>query len=199
MTGLPIRTPRLLLRNWRDDDRDLFHEINSDRQIMEFFPFRLNRDQAGALMDRLRRKIDGTGKGFLAVEIRETGECIGFTGLAPVDMGPVFADGAHEIGWRLAPRYWGMGYATEAANASLDYGFAHFALDEIVAFAIPENHRSLAVMRRLGMRRDESRDFDHPRVPDSHPHLQRHAVFSITREEWKAARTAGADRKPDSG
>jgi RimJ/RimL family protein N-acetyltransferase len=196
MTGLPIETPRLLLRNWRDEDRNLFHEINSDNRVMEYFPFRPDRVQTDALMDRLERQIDETGKGFLAVEIRETGECIGFTGIAAVDIGPLFAGGVHEIGWRLASRYWGKGYATEAANAALDYGFAHFGLDEIVAFAVPENHRSLAVMQRLGMRRDESRDFDHPRVPDSHPHLRRHAVFVMGRDAWKAARTSSPDRGP---
>jgi RimJ/RimL family protein N-acetyltransferase len=196
MSGLPIGTPRLVIRNWRDSDRNLFHEINSDTQVMEFFPFRLERGQADELMDRLRRRIDETGLGFFAVDIGKTGECIGFTGLAQVDLQPMFTGVVYEIGWRLARRFWGYGYATEAANAVLDYGFAHFGLDEIIAFAIPGNRRSIAVMRRIGMRRDALRDFDHPRIPDTHPELRRHAVFAIGRENWKAARTASAGRLP---
>lgn len=196
MSGLPIKTPRLMIRNWHNRDRELFHEINSDARVMEFFPFRLDRDQADELMFRLQRKIAESGLGFFAVEIAETGECIGFAGLACVDLKSIFAEMVHEIGWRLARRFWGNGYATEAANAMLDYGFAHFGLDEIIAFVIPGNSRSISVARRIGMQRDETRDFDHPRIPDSRPDLRRHALFAIRRQDWKVARTSAARPLP---
>jgi RimJ/RimL family protein N-acetyltransferase len=83
-----------------------------------------------------------------------------------------------EIGWRLARAHWGRGYAQEAAAAALDHGFGVLGLDEIVSFTVPANHRSRAVMERLGMRRSAADDFDHPRVPPGHP-LRRHVLYRI--------------------
>ena len=53
----PLRTERLILRNWEERDRELFHRINSDDRVMEFFPFRRDRAQADAVMDRMRDDI----------------------------------------------------------------------------------------------------------------------------------------------
>lgn len=187
-----IRTERLILRNWEERDRAFFHRINSDEQVMAFFPFRRNRAEADALMDRLRASITESGYGFAAAEIAATSETAGFVGLKPVEMVPVLAPGAVEIGWRLAPEFWGAGYVTEAARAWLAFGFGELGLDEIVAYAVATNERSIAVMRRLGMRRDEACDFDFAIVPDSMPHLKRHVLYRLSRDDWadreKAAR-----------
>jgi RimJ/RimL family protein N-acetyltransferase len=85
-----------------------------------------------------------------------------------------------EIGWRLAYDYWGLGYATEAARASLEFGFAELEVDEIVSFTTPVNRRSWRVMERIGMRRDPAGDFDHPVLPEGHP-LRRHVLYRIQR------------------
>ena len=85
-----------------------------------------------------------------------------------------------EIGWRLAPSWWGRGYASEAARAALRFGFERVGLDEIVAYTVPANLRSQAVMRRLGMRRDAGADFDHPNLPADHP-LRRHVLYRLRR------------------
>lgn len=177
----PLTTERLVLRNWEERDRPLFHLINSDDRVMEFFPFRRDRAQSDALMDLLRARIDEQGYGFAAVEIAATGECVGFAGIAQAKLEPIFPEHPIEIGWRLAPPHWGKGYASEAARAWLDYGFRQRQLDEIVSFAVRDNHRSLSVMKRIGMVRDPSRDFDHPRVPDTHPHLRAHATYAARR------------------
>jgi RimJ/RimL family protein N-acetyltransferase len=181
---IPIRTARLILRNWEERDRDLFFRINSDDRVMEFFPFRRNRQQANEFMDVLRDGIAERGFGLAAIELRRTGECIGFAGLLPTDMEPIFPKGTVEIGWRLAPEFWGFGYVTEAAEAWLAFGFEKLELDEIVSFAVWNNTRSTAVMRRIGMRRDASGDFDHPKVPDSHPELKRHVRYRFSRTDW---------------
>ena len=184
----PIRTERLLLRNWRDGDRPLFHRINSDERVMEFFPFRRNRAESDAMMERLQAWIEASGFGFAAVELLDTGECLGFCGLYRDDgLQAAFPAGAVEIGWRLAPEYWGKGYVSEAARAWLAFGFDTLGLEEIVSFAVWNNRRSTAVMERLGMRRDAGADFDHPRVPDTHPHLRRHVVYRLSRDVWAAA------------
>lgn len=171
-----IDTPRLILRNWRDSDRDLFHRINSDETVMEFFPFRRDRNQADEVMDQIADTIRQRGYGFAAIALKDTEEPIGFCGLNDWQYPPLFPKGSVEIGWRLAPEHWGKGYVTEAATHWLDYGFTELDLEEIVSFAVPKNHRSLAVMKRLGMIRDPERDFDHPGVSEDYAHLKRHIV-----------------------
>ncbi len=182
----PIRTERLVLRNWEERDRDLFHRINSDDRVMEFFPFRRDRAQADTVMEEMRADITADGYGWTAAEIAATGECIGFVGLHDTEMEPLLPAGTMEIGWRLAPEFWGFGYVTEAARAWLDFAFEQLGRDEIVSFAVGNNFRSTAVMERLGMQRDPSGDFDHPNVPDTHPLLKRHALYRLTRQEWNA-------------
>jgi RimJ/RimL family protein N-acetyltransferase len=186
----PNRTERLILRNWEDRDRDMFFRLNSDHRVMEFFPFRRDRTESDMFLDRLRDGIAESGYGFSVIETAATGECVGFCGLKEPDLDPVFPAGTIEIGWRLAPEYWGKGYVTEAAGAWLDFGFETLSLDEIVSFAVWNNFRSTAVMERLGMQRDPARDFDHPNVPDTHRHLRRHALYRLTRQEWKQQKRA---------
>ncbi|HEU0222489.1 MAG TPA: GNAT family N-acetyltransferase [Paracoccaceae bacterium] len=184
----PIRTERLILRNWEARDRDLFREINSDDRVMEFFPFRRDHAQSDAMLDRLRRGIEERGFGFGAVEIAANGSSIGFVGIQPIDFRSPFPQGTVEIGWRIARAFWGHGYATEAAKAWLAFGFEQLGLAEIVSFAVRTNGRSIAVMERLGMRRDPASDFDHAEVPDSHPHLKPHVVYRLSAQDWRAMR-----------
>ncbi len=182
----PIRTERLILRPWEERDRDLFHRINSDDRVMEFFDFRRDRATADAVMDRMRTVSIRDGCGWTAAELIETGECIGCIGLHPVEIPGLAPAGAFEVGWRLAPEFWGKGYVTEAATALLDVAFESLGRDEIVSFAVLANRRSTAVMERLGMRHAGA--FDHPRVPDSHLHLKRHALYRLAKEDWPSSR-----------
>jgi RimJ/RimL family protein N-acetyltransferase len=186
----PIHSERLILRNWEDRDRELFHRINSDERVMEFFPFRRDRAQADAKLDELRAVIDHDGYGFAAAEIAATGECIGFVGITGTGHLPFLPAGTVEIGWRLAPEFWGKGYVSEAAEAWLAYGFETLGLDEIVSFAVDDNRRSTAVMGRIGMTADPSADFDHPGIPDSHPALKRHVFYRLSRVDWSARKRA---------
>ena len=184
-----LETERLIIRNWRDSDRELFHEINSDPRVMEYFPFIRDRLQSDELMQRLRNSIDAEGFGFTAMELRETGECLGFCGLARTNIEGL-PSGMVEIGWRLAVRHWGKGYVSEAARSLLEFGFTTLDLEEIVSFAVFDNFRSIAVMRRIGMTPDPQRDFDHPRVPDTHPHLKRHVLYRLSAQDWRQRKRA---------
>lgn len=172
-----IATARLVLRNWREGDRAPFAAMCADPRVMEFFPETLTREQSDAVIDRLGAHIERHGYGFWALEEQATGAFLGFTGLANVDFAAPFVP-AVEIGWRLAHRHWGKGYASEAARGCLDFGFNALGLPEIVSFAVVANVRSRRVMERLGMVRDAGCDFDHPRLPAGHP-LQRHAFYRI--------------------
>lgn len=177
-------TPRLILRDWKPVDRHLFRLINADPKVMEFFPTSRSHAESDATMVRTNEMIHATGYGFYAVQLRETGEAIGFCGIAPANLDGIFADNALEIGWRLAPRFWGHGYVTEAAKSLLALAFDEKKIPEIVSFAVQDNHRSIAVMKRIGLTRDASRDFIHPRVPDTHPHLMPHVTYAQTMDGW---------------
>jgi RimJ/RimL family protein N-acetyltransferase len=177
-----LETPRLRLRNWLEGDRDLFREINSDPKVMEFFPFRRSHEEADLLFDRVNAMIREDGLGFYAVELKESGEAMGFCGLAPANMPGIFPPETIEIGWRLATRFWGNGYITEAAKALLEYGLHTKGLDAIISFAVAGNHRSTAVMKRIGMTHCPDLDFDSPRVPETHPHLKRHVTYAAMRD-----------------
>jgi RimJ/RimL family protein N-acetyltransferase len=183
----PLRTGRLILRQWEERDRPFFHRINSDDRVMHFFSARRDRAQSDAMMDRFVAEIERYGFGFAAAEIAETGETIGFIGLEHCDVSTEFIPaGAVEVGWRLAPEFWGKGYASEGANAWLDFGFGSIGLAEIFSFAVWNNDPSTAVMRRIGMEHVAGAEFDHPSVPDTHPHLKRHVLYRISHEQWAA-------------
>lgn len=181
-----LETQRLIIRNWRDDrqDRALFHEINSNPEVMAFFPRQRTREESDRVFDNMRGRIAETGYGFYALALKENDQPIGFCGLHRPDPVPILKADAIEIGWRLAPSFWGQGYVTEAGKALLAYGFEARSLPEIASFAVAKNHRSIAVMQRLGMRQVGS--FDHPIVPDDTPHLKRHVLYVLTAEEWRA-------------
>jgi ribosomal-protein-alanine N-acetyltransferase len=179
-----IHTERLVLRQWRDEDRETFAALNADPIVMEHFPEKLSREQSDAFADRIEAGFAERGWGLWALEAG--GEFIGYTGLQPVSFETHFTP-AVEIGWRLARGAWGRGYASEAARAAAVFAFAELELDELVSFTVPENSRSRAVMERIGMTHDPADDFDHPKLPDGHP-LQRHVLYRLPEHRAFAAR-----------
>jgi RimJ/RimL family protein N-acetyltransferase len=172
-----LRTERLLLRPWRPADREPFAALNADAEVMRHFPAPLTREQSDAFADRIEATFEQQGWGLWAVEVRDGGEFVGFTGLGRPSFDAHFMP-AIEIGWRLARGAWGRGYATEAARAAAAFGFETLAADELVSFTAVANTRSRAVMERLGMTYDPADDFDHPSVPAGHE-LRRHVLYRL--------------------
>jgi RimJ/RimL family protein N-acetyltransferase len=179
-----IETDRLILCNWRDEDRAVMHRLNSDETVMKYFPFRRNRIESDMMMETVRNRIAAKGYGWTAVELKHTKEVIGFTGISDFTEDVPFAP-AVEIGWRFLPEFWGNGYATEAARAWLDHGFTNYSMDEIVSFAVAENKGSTAIMKRLGMRSYPDKDFDFPNISDDFAHLRPHVFYSISAQEFR--------------
>ena len=142
---------------------------------MEFYQSTLTRVESDASFDRIRDHLDRNGWGLWAVEIAETKEFAGYTGLWRANF-PAHFTPAVEVGWRLARPHWGHGYATEAARASVEYGFTVVSLDEIVSFTSVANARSRRVMEKLGMTHDPREDFEHPLVPEGNP-LRPHVLY----------------------
>jgi len=171
------RTGRLVLRGWRDDDRDAWAAMNADPVVMRYFPDPLTREQADAMLDRMNAALEAQGWGLWALERLDTGELIGFTGLAVPRYDLPFTP-CVEVGWRLARSAWGRGLATEAAREALRVAFDEVGLPEVVAMTSVANTPSRAVMERLGMTRDPADDFEHPGVPPGHP-LRPHVLYRI--------------------
>jgi RimJ/RimL family protein N-acetyltransferase len=167
----------LRLREWRESDREPFARMNADPRVMEFFPSVLSRQESDHLADRIETHFRRHGFGAWAVELGQTAEFIGFTGLAIPDFKAPFMP-AVEIAWRLTPEAWGRGLATEAARAAARHGFEALRLQEIVAMTVPANTRSRRVMEKLGMTRDAGDDFDHPNLAEAHP-LRRHVLYRL--------------------
>ncbi|NBC33832.1 MAG: GNAT family N-acetyltransferase [Alphaproteobacteria bacterium] len=172
---LPLESPRLLLRDWRDEDLPAFAALNADPRVMAFLPARLDRAQSDALAARIRAQIRERGFGWWALEVAGVAPFVGFVGLSVPQFQAHFTP-CVEISWRLAAEHWGRGYATEAARLALTYGFDRLGLSEIVSFTTRANQRSRAVMARLGLRHDPADDFDHPSLPPGHP-LRPHVLY----------------------
>lgn len=192
MQGTQLQSDRLILRRWRADDRAPFAELNSDADVMRYFPAPLDPTASDALVDRIEAGFDALGYGLWAVEVRSTDAFIGFTGLTRQTFEAHFTP-AVEVGWRLTRPAWGHGYATEAARAALTFGFTMAGLDEIVSMTAVTNKRSRAVMERLGMIRDAADDFQHPLLPEGHP-LRPHVLYRINREQWAPTTNVAGNR-----
>lgn len=187
--SIPIETERLILRPWRDSDFEPLAALNADPVVMEYFPAPLSRDESDALALRLKAKIEADGYGWFAVEEKGGAPFIGFVGLNQPSFGAELPCGpCTEIGWRLARSAWGKGYASEAARASLAFGFDVLNLAEIVSFTALQNTRSQAVMQRIGMTRDTDGDFHHPSLTPDH-RLSRHVLYRLVRSDWSALKS----------
>lgn len=189
MDGPTLRTERLVLRRWRDDDREPFAAMNADPAVMRYFPSVPDRAASDALVDRIEASFTTRGFGLWAVEVPGVAPFAGFVGLAVPPFEAHFTP-AVEVGWRLAAWSWGRGYAPEGAAAALDFAFDVVGLDDVVSMTTPVNTPSQRVMQKLGMTRDPADDFDHPALPDWEH--RRHVLYRITAERWRARRAAGA-------
>jgi RimJ/RimL family protein N-acetyltransferase len=178
-----ILTERLILRGWREADREPFAALNADPAVMEHFQGTMSREASDAFVDRIQAHWKEAGWGLWAVELPGGAPFIGYVGLWPADY--VTGNPMVEVGWRLASPHWGHGYATEAAREALRVGFEEVGLEEIVSFTVPQNERSWRVMERIGLIRDPSADFDHPRVdPVAFPELVRHILYRLSLSAW---------------
>ena len=147
-----IKTGRLLLRRWRDDDVEPFAAMCSDPEVMRYIGSGATRTraQAQASIEAHERDWEEMGYGLCAVELLEDGGFLGFTGLSEPTFLPEVMP-AVEIGWRFARQSWGKGYASEAAQAALEYGLKDLGLSEIVSIYQAENHASERIIQKLGM------------------------------------------------
>jgi RimJ/RimL family protein N-acetyltransferase len=167
---IPIGSGRL--RRVGNGDIAAFSGMNADPRVMKFFPRPWSREESHAALEWIDTEFTRRGFGIYAVESEK--EFAGIVGLSVPAFEAYFTP-CVEILWRLVPRFWGRGLASESGSAVLRMAFQTLNLPEVVAFAVAENARSIRVMERLGMERDQRAYFDHPAVTDTR--LQRHVLF----------------------
>ena len=194
-----MRTERLVMRQWRDADREPFAALNADPAVMEHFPNRLNRPESDAFVDRMVDALHRNGYGLWALEVAQTGEFIGFTGLqpatfeAPLDLTD-YKDEYREVA-AFADFYLEHKRLEELTKQRHDecVGGLQKVFDRntegltlVLSFTTAGNVRSQAVMRRLGMTHDPADDFDHPNLQPGHP-MRRHVLYRLRRATAPAA------------
>jgi RimJ/RimL family protein N-acetyltransferase len=184
-----LTTDRLVLRRWRESDREPFARMNGDPRVMEFMPGVVSREVSDGWVDGIERHFDEHGFGLCAAELRwelpskpgtELGtndSFIGFVGLSVPGFRAHFTP-CIEIGWRLREDCWGRGLATEGARAIVRYAFDILRVEELVSFTVPANVRSRRVMEKIGMTCDARDDFDHPNLTEGHL-LRRHVLYRL--------------------
>ncbi|MGF1696594.1 GNAT family N-acetyltransferase [Vibrio lamellibrachiae] len=178
-----METERLILRQWHEEDFQHYAQLNADSRVMKYFPSTLSKQESDDQADRIRGLITERGWGFWAVELKSSGEFIGFVGLHSQDENSGIPNAPFvEIGWRLSSEHWGKGYAPEAARRALEYAFEMLNEASVYAFTTLTNEPSQRVMSKVGMTNVNS-DFNHPKLPDGHE-LERHCLYRMTRAEW---------------
>lgn len=179
-----IETSRLVLRDWLPQDTKPFSDLNSDSEVMRYFPKKLTQEESEQFIKRIQDHWHTYSFGLWAAEVKSTNEFIGFIGLATATFEASFTP-CIEIGWRLDKKFWRKGYASEGANKVLEYGFKNLKLPEIFSFTSQLNVPSMKVMEKIGMIRDFNLDFDHPKVELDNP-LRRHVLYRIKRDNWQS-------------
>ena len=169
-------TERLILRPFRDEDLPEWAAMNADPEVMEYLGGEpLSREHSDGIAAAVNRQYAAEGIGFLAIERRADGAFLGAGGL---HREPWYPDDM-ELGWRLARRYWGHGYATEAARSWLVHAFTELDLPRVISITDAPNAKSIAVMKRIGMTFDHAAELVEDGVPFDA------VIYSITRETWR--------------
>ena len=177
-----LETSRLILREWRDSDVSPFAKLNADPRVMQHFPSMLSYEESSQLVTRIKTHFDVHGFGLWAVEVKDQRQFAGFIGLSVPQFTAHFTP-CVEIGWRLDTPFWNQGYASEGAQAALEFGFSQCNFNEIFSFTVPANIASRRVMEKIGMSYQEQ--FDHPALTEGDP-LRNHVLYRITKMERDA-------------
>lgn len=169
-----VETDRLILRDWKSEDLPLFAKMNKDDRVMRFFPSVLTDKETESFFLRIQSEFDRNGWGLYAVELKSTGQFIGYVGLHEIGFDADFTPGI-EIGWRLDADYHNQGLAPEAAKAVLELARAK-GLRRLYSFTAKKNFPSEIVMQKIGM--TKVGEFEHPNLPEDSP-LSTHILYQI--------------------
>ena len=177
---MQLTTERLVLREFREDDWRAVLDYQRDPLYLRYYPWE-DRSEADAreFVDMFRGwQAEQPRRRFqLAITRRDDGGLIGNCGVRRKPGNEWEAD----IGYELSPRYWGCGYATEAAWAMVDCGFRELGLRRISSWCIADNVASARVLERLGFKQEgrlRSNEFFKGRWWDT-------LLYALLAEEWQ--------------
>ncbi|MDO5968603.1 GNAT family N-acetyltransferase [Flavivirga aquimarina] len=176
-----FKSERLGFRNWTKTDLTEFAKINMDLDVMEHFPKPLTEKETAEFIDRLKKHYTKNGFNYFATEILDSGELIGFIGLAFQDYKTDFTP-AVDIGWRLKKSSWGKGYATEGAKKCLEFAFKELNLEKIISTCTEKNSKSENVMKKIGM--EKIGEFKHPKL-NEYPEYEKCICYGINKNVWQ--------------
>ena len=177
-----IETGRLILRRWRQVDREPFARLNANPRVMEFHPSLLSCEQSDRFADYIEAHFDEHGFTLYAAELRKEQRFIGFIGIHVPKFQAAFTP-CVEIGWRLPADVWNRGLATEGGCAVVRHSFEQLGLMELVSFTAVVNAKSQRVMQKIGMTCNPAENFDHPKLPAGHP-LRPHVLYRLRKDDW---------------
>jgi RimJ/RimL family protein N-acetyltransferase len=170
-----VETERLILRGWREEDLDGYAELVADPEVTRFIGGVQTRNDAWRTMAGIIGHWSLRGYGFWVVERKSDRAFLGRIGLWQPEGWP-----GMEVGWTLARAHWGQGYATEAAKASLDYGFKNYPVAKLVSTIHADNRASQKVAERVGETKGG------PFALQLFGTVTLVDVWEITRERWAA-------------
>ena len=173
----PLESERVLLREWRESDVEPWVALNLDAENLQYFPRVYSAEESLASYMRIRDLLNENSFGLWAAQEKSSGEFVGFVGLMHHNIPGISFMPCYEIGWRLDKKYWGKGYATEAAKVVLAFGLEELQLEKIYSFTAKGNIPSINVMKKIGLQERPELAFEHPRIPDESP-VKSHVVYS---------------------
>jgi RimJ/RimL family protein N-acetyltransferase len=173
-------TERLNIREISEKDLDGIIKLNSDIQVMEFFPKILSYDESKIFLNKLILHQKEFGFSMNSLYLKETNEFVGLTGLIKPSFEADFTN-HYEIGWKILPKFWGKGLVVEAARDCLNFGFEVLGEKKIISFTSKLNLKSKRVMEKLAM--NYVKNFEHPFIQSSHK-LCEHVLFELKKTDW---------------
>jgi len=176
-----FKSERLGFRNWTEKDIPDMAKINADSKVMEFFPSLPNKEETEQFVDRMVHQFSENGFCYFAVDKLENIEFIGFIGIAAQIFESEFTP-CVDIGWRLAQKEWGKGYASEGAKQCLEFAFNEVNLNEVISICTENNSRSEKVMKKIGMKKIG--EFVHPKLKD-HSKYRNCICYHIDKKMWQ--------------
>lgn len=176
-----FKSERLGFRNWNENDLTEFAKINADLEVMEHFPKPLTEKETREFIQRLKTHYKKNGHNYFATEILDSGELIGFIGLAFQDYKTDFTP-AVDIGWRLKKTAWGKGFATEGAKKCLEFAFTKLNLDNVISTCTVKNYKSENVMKKIGMKKIG--EFNHPKLKE-YPKYEKCVCYGVNKNLWQ--------------
>lgn len=176
-----FKSKRLGFRNWNENDLTELSKINANLEVMEHFPKPLTDKETTKFIQRLKNHYEKNGYTYFATEILESGELIGFIGLAFQDYKTDFTP-AVDIGWRLKKSAWGKGFATEGAKKCIEFAFNELNLNNVISTCTKKNYKSESVMKKIGM--EKMGEFNHPKLKE-YPEYENCVCYRINKNVWE--------------